>query len=156
MTGLCFAIDAAKFWGYKERRVFHWFMAKHILSVSYDASLLATRQLMLEQAGYEVTSAHGFIHAIAHCKTAIFDLFILGHSIPASDKQELIRTFRSNYPAPVLSLARHGEELVKSDFCVDPFQPLELLEAVAEIFARLTEPSRALDGDTDLEPSTPT
>jgi hypothetical protein len=32
-------------------------MRKHILSISYDKSLLITRQLLLEQAGFDVTSA---------------------------------------------------------------------------------------------------
>jgi hypothetical protein len=32
-------------------------MSKNILSVSYDSALLATREMLLEQKGYEVTSA---------------------------------------------------------------------------------------------------
>lgn len=56
-------------------------MSKRILSVSYDASLLATRRMLLEQKGYEVTSALGFSEAIECCKRSGFDLFILGHSI---------------------------------------------------------------------------
>lgn len=69
-------------------------MSKRILSVSYDVSLLATRGMLLEQRGYSVTSALGFTQALAECRTASFDLFILGHSIPEPDKLELIKTFR--------------------------------------------------------------
>ena len=111
-------------------------MVKRILSVSYDASLLSTRELLLEEAGYEVTSAHGFTDAIAQCTTARFDLFIVGHSIPTPDKQALIQTFRSNCSSPVLTLSRYGEELIKSEHCVDPFNPDELLQAVAEAAAK--------------------
>ncbi|HLY91983.1 MAG TPA: hypothetical protein VKQ89_01880, partial [Candidatus Angelobacter sp.] len=73
-------------------------MSKNILSVSYDASLLATRRMLLEQRGLNVTSALGFTQAIAHCNTPDFDLFVLGHSIPVADKEELIRTFRRTCP----------------------------------------------------------
>lgn len=108
-------------------------MSSHILSVSYDASLLATRGMLLEQRGYKVTSALGFTQAIAHCNKPDFDLFILGHSIPISDKLELIRTFRQNNQAPILSLERHGEEKVQCDFHASPDEPEEFLATVERI-----------------------
>jgi len=91
-------------------------MPKCILSVSYDMSLLATRQMLLEQRGYTVTSALGFSQSINLCRNGGFDLFVLGHSIPATDKNELIKTFRDNCPAPILSLERHGEGYVPCDY----------------------------------------
>ena len=112
-------------------------MRKRILSVSYDPSLLATRGMLLEQRGYSVTSALGFTQAIALCRTPEFDLFILGHSIPNSDKLELRNTFRENCPAPIVSLARHGEDPVPSDFHISPDNPEELLTKVDEIMARM-------------------
>lgn len=85
-------------------------MAKHILSVSYNEPLLQTRELLLRREGYSVTSALGFTAAVEQCKSGGFDLFILGHSIPDRDKQELIKTFRTKCPSPVLALRRHGED----------------------------------------------
>lgn len=130
-------------------------MAKRILSVSYDESLLATRQMLLETQGYNVTSALGFTQAIRHCKTAGFDLFILGHSIPATDKQELISTFHNNCPAPVLSLGRIGEELVPSDFHLFPDKPEQLIQTVAKILDRQFDPSQFLTdmGESRSKPS---
>lgn len=52
-------------------------MSRRILSVSYDASLLATRKMLLEQQGYSVSSALGFSKALAHCHAGGFDLFRL-------------------------------------------------------------------------------
>jgi len=53
-----------------------------ILSVSYDQSLLYTRQLILEQHGHSVVSAFGFTQALKCCHEAKdFSIFILGHSI---------------------------------------------------------------------------
>ena len=108
-------------------------MNKRILSVSYDRSLLATRQMLLEMQGYTVTSALGFTEAIAQCKTAGFDLFILGHSIPIKDKRALMRTFKESCPAPILSLERVNEERVPSDFHASPDEPAKLLRTVKSI-----------------------
>lgn len=74
-------------------------MSKRILSVSYDASLLATPRMLLEQKGYDVTSALGFSDAIECCRRSGFDLFILGHSIIKADKVALMRTFREHCPS---------------------------------------------------------
>src|SRR5579859_143798 len=110
-------------------------MSKNILSVSYDASLLATRRMLLEQRGFKVTSALGFTHAMKHCNAPDFDLFVLGHSIAISDKRELIKTFRRSCAAPILSLERHGEEKVPCDFHASPDEPEEFLTTVERILA---------------------
>ena len=110
-------------------------MSKRIFSVSYDRSLLATRQMLLEQKGYTVTSALGFSRALDHCRQPHFDLFILGHSIPGTDKLHLIKTFRESCPAPILSLERHGEERVLADFHASPDDPHQFLIVVDDILA---------------------
>jgi DNA-binding NtrC family response regulator len=79
-------------------------MSKRILSVSYDGVLLATREMLLEQKGYNVTSASGFTESAEHCKNGSFDLFVLGHSIPHKDKLHLIESFQNNCSALILSL----------------------------------------------------
>ena len=104
-----------------------------ILSVSYHESLLESRRLLLEAKGYNVISALGFSQAILHCKQGGFDLFILGHSIPLLDKQELIREFRAHCPSPIISLTRVTEPPVDgANFHVYP-DPKALLETVAQI-----------------------
>jgi len=124
-------------------------MSRRILSVSYDVSLLATRGMLLEQRGYSVTSALGFSQAIAHCRASDFDLFILGHSIPETDKLELIKAFRENCPAPILSLERHGENRVPCDFHASPDDPEELMKTVDRIVAlntKVTESRESQNG----------
>jgi DNA-binding NtrC family response regulator len=110
-------------------------MPKRILSVSYDSVLLATREMLLKQRGYEVTSAHGFTDAVKHCNNDGFDLFILGHSIPDNDKLNLIETFRKNCSAPMLSLERIGENEVPCDFHASPDNPEKFLKVVDDILA---------------------
>src|SRR5438477_9285934 len=104
-----------------------------ILSVSYDSSLLATRQVILEAVGHEVVSACGFKEALEECeRSGKFDLFILGHSIPRNHKQDLIVAFRSRCPAPVIALTRGDQVTVEgADFQIEP-EPEELLSAVAQ------------------------
>lgn len=110
-------------------------MSKNILSVSYDSALLATREMLLEQKGYEVTSALGFTNAAEHCENGSFDLFILGHSIPHKDKLHLIQMFRRHCPAPILSLERLGEIEVPCDFHASPDDPEGFLKVVDDILA---------------------
>lgn len=120
-------------------------MSKRILSVSYDGSLLATRQMLLETQGYAVTSALGYTDAISHCTSHDFDLFVLGHSIPLRDKHELVKTFRANCAAPVLSLERWGEPRAEADFHAQPDNPAEFLNTVRGILIDSGESSSRED-----------
>src|SRR5581483_1660599 len=61
-----------------------------ILSVSYDELLLRTRHMLLQHSGYDTVSSLGFTQSLEHCKNGNFDLFILKHSIPYSDKRQLV------------------------------------------------------------------
>lgn len=108
----------------------------HILSVSYDA-MLKTRQLMLESCGYTVTSAEGFVEAMRRCVAGNYDLLIIGHSIPHTDKKALIEEMRGHCHAPVLALLRPGElellnEATKS---IDAANPKLLLDTVAQLLS---------------------
>lgn len=112
-----------------------------ILSVSYDEALLYTRRLLLEAAGYNVTSAFGFKESLYQCKQGGFELFILGHSILLSDKQALIKEFRASCPGSILSLRLPSESDVEgADFYVDP-DPENVLRLVAQILDA-TQPKR--------------
>jgi|SRR5579871_4432543 len=105
-----------------------------ILSVSYDQALLHTRRLILEAAGYSVVSAFGFTESLDQCKHGGFDLFILGHSIPNSDKEALIKEFRASCPAPIVSLQRVTEmDVPDADYYIEP-KPEDVLALVRQIF----------------------
>jgi DNA-binding response OmpR family regulator len=109
---------------------------RKILSISYDQTLLKTRQLLLETRDYEVISALGFPNSLEQCKRAYWDLMIIGHSIPDHDKRALLTQFRRNCSAPVLALHRVDEpRLDEADHTITPDHPAELLAMVDEIFA---------------------
>lgn len=103
-----------------------------ILSISYDESLLRTREWVLKSAGFNVTSAFGFTEALAHCRDSGFDLAIIGHSIPLKDKAVLVQQIQTHNHTRVLSLRRPGEEpLPGVDHSIEPsLGPEALIEAV--------------------------
>jgi DNA-binding response OmpR family regulator len=104
-----------------------------ILSISYDRTLLQTREMLLAAHGHDVISSLGFKESLRQCKRADFDLFILGHSIPHTDKLVLINTFRRHCRAPIISLHRPDEQMiVGTDFHIEP-EPEKLLNCVAEL-----------------------
>jgi len=115
-----------------------------ILSISYDPSLLFTRQAMLQLAGYEVVSAEGFADAIDHC-SGHFDLIIMGHSIPQKDKRAIVASLHEHgCDAPLLSLLRHGEHKIpEATRSADPQDVDGLLDTVKEM---LTERAAANNG----------
>jgi DNA-binding response OmpR family regulator len=112
-------------------------MAKRILSISYDAALLWTRQLMLQQLGFSVVSAEGFVAAMEACESRAreFDLAILGHSIPTKDKERIISHFRLHCDAPILALLRPHEGAVQSATRSLEPDPEKLIAAVLEMLS---------------------
>jgi DNA-binding response OmpR family regulator len=116
-------------------------MAKCILSISYDLSLLTTRQMLLEQAGYHAISALGFTDAIERCREGKFDLAIIGHSIPRNDKRVIVQEIRQSSKSPVLSLYKSTEGPLESvDYALDANEgPNALLNTVNRIFATRPE-----------------
>ena len=102
-----------------------------ILSISYDESLLQTREWILKAAGFQVTSAHGFTEASEHCRDIGFDLVIIGHSLPSRDSSALITQIRSHNHTRILSLRRPGESSAPGvDHSVDSSSAEALIEAV--------------------------
>jgi DNA-binding response OmpR family regulator len=106
--------------------------APSILSISYDESLLRTREWLLRGAGFVVTSALGFTEAATHCRNSTFDLVIVGHSIPRKDTTALIEQVKSHNHTRILSLRRQGEEAIPgADYSVESSEgPDVLLAAV--------------------------
>lgn len=113
----------------------------HILSVSYDATLLLTRELLLRQMGHDVVSAEGFAKAYKACEACEveggrFDLVILGHSIPREDKEAIIRHCTKACSCPVLALLRPNEGHVEGAArCVDSDSPRAFVNAVQDMLA---------------------
>lgn len=108
-----------------------------ILSVSSDVSLLNTREMLLRTQGYEVTSSITFEEALNHCTNGIlFDLLILGHSMPRHQKEALANAFRAHNHTTIIALHRSGDApMACADYEIEP-DPSEVLALVSKIFNR--------------------
>jgi hypothetical protein len=74
------------------------------------------------------------------CKAGNYDMLIIGHSIPHTDKLALVEGMKSHCDAPILALLKHGEpEVATATKSVDAAIPKLLLDAVAEL---LNSPKR--------------
>lgn len=112
-----------------------------ILSISYDAVLLATRELLLMQMGHEVISAEGFAPAYEACEArgGRFDLIVLGHSIPHADKVAIIKHCVHSCSCPVLALLRPNEGPVEgAQRSIDSGDPRAVMAAVEKILKTAT------------------
>ena len=110
-----------------------------IFSISYDTTLLRSREFLLRQMGHSVTSADGFVEAIELCEKApeTFDLIILGHSIPLEDKQAIINRCRRTHRCPVLALTLVHEPLVaEAEHSIDPSDTGAFLRTVQQLMNR--------------------
>ena len=108
-----------------------------ILSISYDESLLLTRQMLLQQMGHTVYSAAGFSRAYKICTEygGQFDLIVLGHSIPHDDKIAIVQHCKNACNmCPILALLRSGEAPIPGAArSVDSSDPQAFMAAINEI-----------------------
>jgi CheY-like chemotaxis protein len=108
-------------------------MTKSVLLVSWEPNLARTREMLLRGAGYSVTSAVGRAQAHSQCRSRA-DLLVLGHSVPAPEKREVIACYRKHSTGPVLSLLRsHQQKLPEADFAVEAFNPADVVGVVRKI-----------------------
>jgi CheY-like chemotaxis protein len=100
-----------------------WSAMATIFSISYDERLLRSRELLLRRMGHRVISAQGFVEAVELCDKdpKVFDLVILGHSIPHEEKRAIARHCRRTRRCPVLALTLLNEPLIpEADHSIDP------------------------------------
>lgn len=108
-------------------------IAKSVLVVSWDQSLASTREMLLTSEGYLVISAVGRVEAASRCR-ARADLLVLGHSVPPSEKEEVIACYRQYSTGPILSLlSSNQQKLPEADFGVEAFDPAKVLQLVRAI-----------------------
>lgn len=107
-------------------------MAK-ILLVGYVQELIEERENVLRSGGHEVTLATKLQNALQVAQQQVFDLAVLGFSVPEQERNQLARAIKSKRPNTkiiMLYFARPGhtefaDVLVQSDV-----RPETLLRAV--------------------------
>jgi DNA-binding response OmpR family regulator len=105
-----------------------------ILSISYSDNLLKTRQMMLEQRGFNVQSAKHLDEALALCAKQHFRLLIVDDSIPLWDKEYMCARLKMQSGAAVLVLLRRNESTIDcADYNLEGGDPLTFMELVTQI-----------------------
>ena len=107
---------------------------KHILNLSPVENLRRTRELMLEEAGFNVTSAAGLRDAEYMCKRASFDLIIIGQNYEGDEKRSIATALRTVAPAtPILELCRISPEIPSPEHVLYHPSPEDIVEAARTI-----------------------
>lgn len=116
-------------------------MRKRVLSTSGDENVLATRNLLMESAGYEVVSTRVEQEFLELLQNQHFDAAVIGDSIRVEVRTELARSVSTCHPGlPVIVFVRTAAEAQQflgiSEYVVEalgsPARFLTLLRNVLE------------------------
>lgn len=112
--------------------------AKLILSLSHDPQLLSTRERLLLSAGYDVESTDSTNEAISRLGILRIDLVVIGHTVPAEDRQWFISQVREyDASVPVVFIAPFSDpskELLADVNTVS--LPAQFLSVIREALSR--------------------
>jgi CheY-like chemotaxis protein len=104
-----------------------------VLAVGTDPSLLKTRNLVLQSAGYTVESASSVKEAVDRFQSGDFDLVLLCHSVPRKDRDRLTSLIRaSGSLTPIVSIAGNLGEC-------DAFATATLEDGPSNFLARIRD-----------------
>lgn len=103
-----------------------------VLSVCNDGSLLRTRGMVLQNAGYSVSSVEDYGQAVDQCVSSNFDVAVLSGSLPYDDRIALAAEVKKRSPAThVVMYCQIHEPPAHADAVIDPFDgPGALLFAI--------------------------
>jgi CheY-like chemotaxis protein len=104
-----------------------------VLAVGTDPSLLKTRSLVLQSAGYMVESASSLKEAVDRFQSGDFALVLLCHSVPRKDRDRLTSVIRaSGSRTPIVSIAGNLGEC-------DAFATATLEDGPSNFLARIRD-----------------
>ena len=126
-------------------------MAKKILVVDDEPTLVATVRYNLERDGYQVMTAADGEAALASARAHKPDLILLDVMLPGMDGLEVCRVLRREMSTPILMLTAKTDEVDKvvglelgaDDYVSKPFGMRELLARVRALLRRAETPVQA-------------
>ena len=118
-------------------------MPKHVLAVDDEANVTRLVQLILQRAGYRVTTASDGAEALDKIREDRPDLLLSDITMPHLDGIELLRRLKADastadIPVVVLSAKAQDADVFEAQrsgadaYLPKPFSPAQLMEAVAE------------------------
>lgn len=123
-------------------------MAKKILVVDDEPTLVATLKYNLEREGYQVITASDGESALSEARAVRPDLIILDLMLPGLDGLGVCRVLRREMTVPILMLTAKTEEVDKvvglelgaDDYVTKPFSMRELMARVRALLRRAETP----------------
>ncbi len=125
--------------------------ASTILIIDDEANLRRSLSLILQKAGFAVTSAGNGQEAVQYLQSGAYDLAFLDLKMPDINGIDLLPQIRNLYPdMPVLILTAHATldsaiEAVRKgarDYLIKPIDPANIVSRVEEILAEQRQPKR--------------
>jgi DNA-binding response OmpR family regulator len=122
-----------------------------ILIIDDEPNLRRTLSVILQKAGYQVTSAAGASEALQNLITGAYDLVFLDIRMPEMDGMTLLPKIKALYPEmPVLILTAHATletamlavRQGASDYLLKPIDPGKILARVEEVLSTQKQPVR--------------
>lgn len=136
-------------------------MSKHnkILVVDDEPDICDIVEIVLGEAGYEVSTLSNGSEALAHVNNHDIDLVVLDLGLPDVDGLSLTRTLKERTDVSVVILSGRGEttekiiglEIGADDYMSKPFEPRELLARVRSVLRRKSKtPEQSAEGFQNL------
>ncbi len=113
--------------------------AKRVLSVALHPAVAETRSLMLQGAGFQVTTVSDLRDLREACQAHHHDLLLIGQGIPAKEKLRIAAEFREhNQAAPMLEIFEISPDLESAEFRFQAVDgPEQLTNTVKQILDSL-------------------
>lgn len=132
----------------------------HILIIDDEASLRKTMARILQQAGFEVTTADSAEKGLDYLKTTTFDMVLTDLRMPGIQGMEALKLIHTRYPSlPVVLFTaqpditsavealRHGA----TDYLLKPIKPEIIIERTRSILLNQQREKRKREIQTQIE-----
>jgi DNA-binding NtrC family response regulator len=113
--------------------------SKRVLSVALHPAVAETRSLMLQGAGFQVSTVSDLRDLREACRAHRHDLLLIGQGISAKEKLRIVAEFREhNQGAPMLEIFEISPELEAAEFRFQAQEgPEQLTKTVKQILDSL-------------------
>lgn len=134
--------------------------ANTVLVVDDEANLRRSLALILQKAGYSVTSAANGQEAVQYLQSGAYDVAFLDLRMPDVNGLELLPRLREMYPdMPILILTAHATldtaiDAVRKgarDYLIKPVEPANLLHRLQEVLEEQRQPKRRREIVTQIQ-----